>query len=157
MEPSSHCDSWRPPYPVPHHHQPMIHHHHHHTTSCPLHHHHHHTISCHLHHHHHHHTISCPVHHHLITCHSHVSPTLAPLSPQNHANLESTTAQNEAHHSGNPLLQDQEYEELQDIKEEEDEEEEPIFVLTDEWREFFAKSEAKRKLEKKQAKKKQKN
>ncbi|KAK8541596.1 hypothetical protein V6N13_137802 [Hibiscus sabdariffa] len=98
MEPSSsHCDSWRPPYPVPHHHQP------------------------------------------------------------NHANLESTTAQNEAHHSGNPPLQEQEYEELQDIKEEEDEEEEPIFVLTDEWREFFAKSEAKRKLEKKQAKKKQKN
>lgn len=26
----------------------------------------------------------------------------------------------------------------------EDEEEEPIFVLTDEWRDFFAKSEAKR-------------
>lgn len=30
--------------------------------------------------------------------------------------------------------------------EEEEEEEDPIFVLTDEWREFFAKSEAKRKL-----------
>ncbi|KAK8532426.1 hypothetical protein V6N12_053869 [Hibiscus sabdariffa] len=88
-----------------------------------------------------------------------VCPTLAPLPPQNHANLDSTTAQNEAHHSGNLLLQEQEYEELQDIKEEdeEEEEEEPIFVLTDEWREFFAKSEAKRKLEKKQAKKKQKN
>ncbi|KAK6163718.1 hypothetical protein DH2020_000582 [Rehmannia glutinosa] len=35
----------------------------------------------------------------------------------------------------------------------EKEEEEPIFVLTDEWREFFAKSEAKRRLAKKQAKK----
>lgn len=31
-------------------------------------------------------------------------------------------------------------------EEEEEEEEDPIFVLTDEWREFFAKSEAKRKL-----------
>lgn len=28
----------------------------------------------------------------------------------------------------------------------EDEEEEPVFVLTDEWAEFFAKSEAKRRL-----------
>ncbi|XP_039021421.1 uncharacterized histidine-rich protein DDB_G0274557-like isoform X2 [Hibiscus syriacus] len=145
MEPSSHCESWRPPYPVPHHPHPMIHH--------PRHHHHHYR-------HHHHYTISCPLHHHhhLITCHSHVSPTLAPLPLQNHTNLESTTTQNEAHHCGNPVLEEQEpeYEELQDIKEEE-EEDEPIFVLTDEWREFFAKSEAKRKLEKKKAKKKQKN
>ncbi|CAA3010342.1 Hypothetical predicted protein [Olea europaea subsp. europaea] len=39
-------------------------------------------------------------------------------------------------------------------EEEEEEEEEPIFVLTDEWKEFFAKSEAKRRLAKKQAKKK---
>ncbi|KAM6575868.1 hypothetical protein CsatA_024195 [Cannabis sativa] len=38
-------------------------------------------------------------------------------------------------------------------EEEEEEEDELIFVLTDEWRDFFAKSEAKRKLEKKQAKK----
>lgn len=29
---------------------------------------------------------------------------------------------------------------------EDDDDDEPIFVLTDEWREFFAKSEAKRKL-----------
>lgn len=28
----------------------------------------------------------------------------------------------------------------------EDEEDEPMFVLTDEWRDFFAKSEAKRRL-----------
>lgn len=31
-------------------------------------------------------------------------------------------------------------------EEEEEEEEEPVFVLTDEWMEFFAKSEAKRRL-----------
>ncbi|MCD7452285.1 hypothetical protein HAX54_016117 [Datura stramonium] len=39
----------------------------------------------------------------------------------------------------------------------EDEEEEPIFVLTDEWRDFFAKSEAKRRQAKKHAKKKGKS
>ncbi|KAJ8559390.1 hypothetical protein K7X08_003448 [Anisodus acutangulus] len=39
----------------------------------------------------------------------------------------------------------------------EDEEEELIFVLTDEWREFFAKSEAKRRQAKKHAKKKGKS
>jgi hypothetical protein len=31
-------------------------------------------------------------------------------------------------------------------QEEEEEEEEPVFVLTDEWAEFFAKADAKRKL-----------
>lgn len=41
---------------------------------------------------------------------------------------------------------EQEYEQLQEAEEGDDEEDEPIFVLTDEWREFFAKSEAKRKL-----------
>lgn len=40
------------------------------------------------------------------------------------------------------MLQEQEHEEL----EEEDDDDDPVFVLTDEWREFFAKSEAKRKL-----------
>ena len=43
------------------------------------------------------------------------------------------------------MLQEQEYE-REGEGEGEDEEEEPMFVLTDEWREFFAKSEAKRKL-----------
>ncbi|XWS47194.1 hypothetical protein CRYUN_Cryun14cG0132100 [Craigia yunnanensis] len=145
MEPSYRCESWRPPYPVQHHHHP---HHHHPMILCPH------------HHHHHHHTIICPLHHHhLVTCHSHVSPTLAPLSLQNYLNRESTTVQNEAHHSSTLVLQEQEYErqgegEGEGEEEEEEEEEEPMFVLTDEWREFFAKSEAKRKLEKKQAEKK---
>ena len=43
------------------------------------------------------------------------------------------------------MLQVQKYEGLEEEVEEE-EDDEPIFVLTDEWREFFAKSEAKRKL-----------
>lgn len=50
------------------------------------------------------------------------------------------------------ILQEQKHEGL-----EEEDDEEPVFVLTDEWMEFFAKSEAKRKLEKKQAKKKRKS
>ncbi|KAJ0110560.1 hypothetical protein Patl1_01542 [Pistacia atlantica] len=49
-------------------------------------------------------------------------------------------------------LQDQDNKGL--VEEEEEAAEEPVFVLTDEWREFFAASEAKRKLAKKQAKKK---
>ncbi|KAH6759731.1 hypothetical protein C2S52_009864 [Perilla frutescens var. hirtella] len=44
--------------------------------------------------------------------------------------------------------------EIEKREDEEDEEEgDPMFVLTDEWRDFFAKSEAKRRLAKKQAKK----
>jgi hypothetical protein len=39
------------------------------------------------------------------------------------------------------MLQEQAHEEL-----EEEDDDDPVFVLTDEWREFFAKSEAKRKL-----------
>ncbi|OMO77159.1 hypothetical protein CCACVL1_15186 [Corchorus capsularis] len=145
MKPSQ---EWRSPYPI--HHQ---HHHHHHTIVCPLHHHHHH----HCHRHHNHHTIIlCPLHHHhhLITRHSHVNPTLSPLSQPIHFNSLSTAVQNEADHSATLASQEQEYEE---VVQEEEEEVEPIFVLSDEWREFFAKSEAKRKLGKQQAKKKRKN
>ncbi|TQD76237.1 hypothetical protein C1H46_038264 [Malus baccata] len=47
-----------------------------------------------------------------------------------------------------------EYGEVDDGWLEEEEDDDPVFVLTDEWKEFFAKSEAKRKLEKQQAKKK---
>ncbi|EOX93827.1 Uncharacterized protein TCM_002773 [Theobroma cacao] len=141
MEPSDRCESWRAPYPVSHQHH---HHDHHLMILCPHHHHHHRTILCPLHH-----------HHHLITCHSHVSPALAPLPLQNYLNSWSKTVQNEAHNSGTLVLQEQECEGLEE-GEVEEEDEEPIFVLTDEWREFFAKSEAKRKLEKKQDKKKQK-
>ncbi|OMO95009.1 hypothetical protein COLO4_16103 [Corchorus olitorius] len=144
MKPS-YGQEWGSPYPI---HQQQQHHHHH-TIVRPLHHHHH----CHRHHNHHI-IILCPLHHHhhLITCHSHVNPTLTPLPPPNHFNSLSTAVQNEAHHSATLASQEQEYEEVG-----EGEEEEPVFVLSDEWREFFAKSEAKRKLEKQQANKKRKN
>ncbi|KAB2602171.1 histidine-rich protein [Pyrus ussuriensis x Pyrus communis] len=46
-----------------------------------------------------------------------------------------------------------EYGEVDDGGLEEEEDDDPVFVLTDEWKEFFAKSGAKRKLEKQQAKK----
>ncbi|KAF1877249.1 hypothetical protein Lal_00012020 [Lupinus albus] len=46
-------------------------------------------------------------------------------------------------HLGNKISQELEHIELEDDEELDDE---PVFVLTDEWREFFAKSEAKRKL-----------
>ncbi|CAL4972469.1 unnamed protein product [Urochloa decumbens] len=42
---------------------------------------------------------------------------------------------------------------LLDAEAADDEEEEPVFVLTDEWAEFFAKSDAKRRLAKQQKKK----
>ncbi|EEF31301.1 conserved hypothetical protein [Ricinus communis] len=50
------------------------------------------------------------------------------------------------------VLQEPEHDELED-----EEDDDPVFVLTDEWREFFAKSEAKRKLAKQNAKKKDKH
>lgn len=44
----------------------------------------------------------------------------------------------------NRVLQEPECDVLEE--EEEDDDDDPIFVLTDEWREFFARSEARRKL-----------
>lgn len=41
------------------------------------------------------------------------------------------------------MLEQQDYEQQEEVF---DTDEEPVFVLTDEWREFFARSEAKRKL-----------
>ncbi|KAH7517597.1 hypothetical protein FEM48_Zijuj09G0081800 [Ziziphus jujuba var. spinosa] len=41
-------------------------------------------------------------------------------------------------------------------EEDDDDDDDPVFVLTDEWKEFFAKSEAERKLKKKQANKEKK-
>lgn len=53
-----------------------------------------------------------------------------------------------------PALQAEQGEEV--YLEEEDEEEEPVFVLTDEWAEFFARADAKRKLAKQQQRKNRK-
>ncbi|KAJ4967894.1 hypothetical protein NE237_014595 [Protea cynaroides] len=68
------------------------------------------------------------------------------VSAHNHQNLGFPACE-DAENSG-VQLHEQWNEEL------EEEEEEPVFVMTDEWMEFFAKSEAKRRLEKNQAKKK---
>ncbi|KAE9611100.1 hypothetical protein Lalb_Chr07g0194111 [Lupinus albus] len=110
-----------------------------------------HTLYCPLHphphphrHHHHRHCPHCPLHHrhhsHSIF-QSHLLPTPLPIPPTHVLH----------HHQPNTQIS----QELEHIELEDDEEldDEPVFVLTDEWREFFAKSEAKRKLEKKQNKK----
>ncbi|KAJ9169799.1 hypothetical protein P3X46_017950 [Hevea brasiliensis] len=132
--------------------------------SHPHHQHHHHHPLCHRHHHHHHHQCHhhfCPshnhCHHHHYNCHCLVCPRFAPHPLRGPELIGSYPPLNDladAHKetaSITQVLQDPGH----NVSEEEEEEEgDPIFVLTDEWREFFAKSEAKRKLEKQQAKKK---
>ncbi|XP_047944237.1 non-classical arabinogalactan protein 31-like [Salvia hispanica] len=109
------------------------------------------------HHHHHHHYFyvspHCPLHRPILQPINHapscsLSTPAAPIAsiPINpHLTTHPDQISDDA-----PII-DNEIENLED--ENEEEEEDPIFVLTDEWREFFAKSEAKRKLAKKQAKK----
>ncbi|CAL0324414.1 unnamed protein product [Lupinus luteus] len=103
------------------------------TLHCPLHPHRHH-------HHHHHHHRHCPLHHrHHSHCkfQSHLLPTPSPLPPT------PPTSAVVHHHQPNPQIS----EELEHIELDDEElDDDPVFVLTDEWREFFAKSEAKRKL-----------
>ncbi|XP_027337671.1 uncharacterized protein LOC113851404 [Abrus precatorius] len=102
--------------------------------------------------HHMHHCPHCPLRRHCLHCplhnpHFHLS-TLSPL----HTHPNSSTI---PHYNQIPLTS------LPQISQElkpteldgEEADDEPVFVLTDEWREFFAKSEARRKLEKKQDKK----
>ncbi|XP_042517707.1 polyadenylate-binding protein 1-B-like [Macadamia integrifolia] len=145
----------------PHHHH-LLHHdchnqHHH------LHHQHYYPHCHHRHHRHHHpfcgHHISLPHktdHFHLTPCVA--SSSLPPavtlpeqpqvgysVSTQNHQN-QAVSACEDDENSGVQLNEE--------WNEELEEEEEPVFVMTDEWVEFFAKSEAKRGLEKQQAKKK---
>ncbi|KAG4938681.1 hypothetical protein AAZX31_16G082100 [Glycine max] len=76
-------------------------------------------------------------------------PHFAPSPLKTHPNFESL------HHNEQPFSSDARISlELEHIVlDGEEEEDEPVFVLTDEWREFFAQSEARRKLEKKQGKK----
>eukprot|EP00262_Sarcandra_glabra_P013596 TRINITY_DN3802_c0_g1_i1.p1 TRINITY_DN3802_c0_g1~~TRINITY_DN3802_c0_g1_i1.p1 ORF type:complete len:172 (+),score=31.57 TRINITY_DN3802_c0_g1_i1:87-602(+) len=160
--------------PLPH--QPILpsyltHHHHHHHPLCFFPHHHHHHPLCFFphHHHHHHHSFSLPQKpcftskpHHLpsLPCpfalnthnpgcfHNHFST----LPPQISSNFEVGSA--------SPSLQDPNLgfsdsglqEELAEELDEADEE--PVYVLTDEWMEFFTKSEAKRRSDKKKSKKK---
>ncbi|XP_004510247.1 uncharacterized protein [Cicer arietinum] len=93
-------------------------------------------------HHHRNHCPHCPLRRHCHHCPLHFSPSLIPQTQTQSHNQN----QNQPQHA-------QISQELEHIVLDGDEEDdEPVFVLTDEWREFFAKSEAKRKLEK-QAKK----
>ncbi|KAF5446434.1 hypothetical protein F2P56_032062 [Juglans regia] len=152
MDPTHGSKAWRPCFPL----HPAHHHHHNHChfhslCFCPHGHHH----NLHLHHHHHHH-----LHHHQFNGRRHICPSFntfprnpepsGPVPLPNDLN-RCASGREEAYDYATPMLQEHNYEEL---KEEEDDDDDPVFVLTDEWREFFAKSEAKRKLEKKQAKKK---
>ncbi|KAJ6338965.1 hypothetical protein OIU76_008433 [Salix suchowensis] len=159
MEPSSR--SWSPRsihHPLCRHHHPLCQRHHHHPHLLCSHHHHHH------HHHHHPHLLCSHQHPHQSSCPLHVSPGFALQAAQHpkpilsyplvkDLNLDSITSK-EISAPDAQVLQEPECDALE---EEEEEEDDPIFVLTDEWREFFARSEAKRKLEKQQGKKKEKH
>ncbi|XP_041992380.1 SKI/DACH domain-containing protein 1-like [Salvia splendens] len=109
-----------------------------------------------IHHHHHHYfyvSPHCPLHRPILQPINH-TPSCSLSTPAPTASIpiipHITTHSDQI--SDDARIIDNEIENLEDENEEE-EEEDPIFVLTDEWREFFAKSEAKRKLAKKQAKK----
>ncbi|XP_030547726.2 SKI/DACH domain-containing protein 1-like isoform X2 [Rhodamnia argentea] len=123
-----------------------------------------------VHHHHHHHLLLCPRHHHLyhhhnlhrhhgnscdFRCHWHPASFISPpplpnVATRNDAEAAPCVASPaelnplEAD-SSHQMLEQQDYQQQEEVFED-DEEEEPVFVLTDEWREFFARSEAKRKL-----------
>ncbi|XP_068323943.1 uncharacterized protein [Pyrus communis] len=131
---------------------------------CLLHHPHHH-----LHHHHHHHPLFlCPLHHrhrHQVHHFHHLRTNFAsfPQNPEPPAaaatpfptHLNSEPSELKEEYYDDPTAQTlPEYGEIDDGGLEEEEDDEPVFVLTDEWKEFFAKSEAKRKLENQQAKRK---
>ncbi|GMN50261.1 hypothetical protein TIFTF001_019420 [Ficus carica] len=141
---------WRPcSFPSPHHH----HHHHHHCL--------------HHHHHHHHHQLFHHHHHLCHHCHRHGRPNFVYVPPNPEPAPSSAFFRqglNVADSSGfrepggdsavtQVVQQELEQEQYYGIEDEDEDEDEPVFVLTDEWRDFFAKSEAKRKLEKKRTKK----
>ncbi|GAB4841457.1 hypothetical protein Ancab_022174 [Ancistrocladus abbreviatus] len=150
-----------------HHHCHQLCHHHHHILRCrhPLslhpHHHHH----CNYHHHHHQFPLHPAIHscflrhcrHPLVCCPSFIPPqNLQPAAsaspPQHNSNLDASGFESIQPSQSTQNLQEEAYQEF-----EEEADEDPIFVLTDEWREFFAKSEARRREAKKQAKKQGKN
>ncbi|XP_055830302.1 uncharacterized protein LOC129899379 [Solanum dulcamara] len=117
------------------------------------------------HHHHHHFQIlhNCPLHSYMLKRNKHVptcplfTPSPLPLNPEQITpeallpeDLNVQISEPNVSFTDSRMTQN----EGQDF---EDEEDEPIFVLTDEWRDFFAKSEAKRRQAKKHAKKKGKS
>ncbi|XP_059289973.1 uncharacterized protein LOC132043512 [Lycium ferocissimum] len=116
-------------------------------------------------HHHHHFQIlhNCPLHSYMLQCNNHVptcplfSPSPVPQNPEQHITPVLLPDDLNIHISEpNDNFTDSRMKQDEDL-DLEDEEEEPIFVLTDEWRDFFAKSEAKRRKAKKHAKKKGKS
>ncbi|KAF7825845.1 SKI/DACH domain-containing protein 1-like [Senna tora] len=128
---------------------PLTHRHRHH--HCHRHHHHHYRHHHHLHHHHHRVFSPCCLHNHHFRCHRqgfhNVTPHLpqnsesfAPVPIGNNSNAEAAEY-NEPESSAAHISQD-----LERLDLDEEEDDEPIFVLTDEWRDFFAKSEARRQL-----------
>ncbi|KAL0905230.1 hypothetical protein M5K25_027419 [Dendrobium thyrsiflorum] len=135
---------------------PLLHRHHHHhllfakfapsplLCPCPLHHNHHH----------HHHFNSCSSNLHLLAINPRVissippNPCPVPAGFFSGCPTVSTAAEALVSESGVEPMDQSEVLKLEDPGEEE--ELEDVFVLTDEWREFFAKSEAKRRMDKQQ-------
>ncbi|XP_057482965.1 uncharacterized protein LOC130769738 [Actinidia eriantha] len=118
---------------APHHHRPLF--------LCPHHHHHHH------HHFHIHFSPHCPLHSHLLQPNSRPYACPNSLLLPHQSNFQ--VPESRATHPSDPLIMQEGNEKVV-----EEDEEDPVFILTDEWREFFAKSEAKRRLAKNQARKK---
>ncbi|KAH7837698.1 hypothetical protein Vadar_016864 [Vaccinium darrowii] len=112
-------------------------HHHHHCPHPPPHHHHYHI----------HFSPHCPLHSRLLQPNTHTLPCPSSIPFLDQSKLH--IPEHGETHPSDVLMNQEGNEEVF-----EEDEEEPVFVLTDEWREFFAKSEAKRRLEKKQARKK---
>uniref|UniRef100_A0A7N0U959 Uncharacterized protein n=1 Tax=Kalanchoe fedtschenkoi TaxID=63787 RepID=A0A7N0U959_KALFE len=127
-------------------HRRAVFHHHH----CPHHHHH-----CHHHHCHHHHFAP---HCHHIRPNSAVALPHAVHPPKPTDPVPNHDAEVAFHDSASAPVdevltgQDLATEEPEVL--EEDDDSDPIFVMTDEWKEFFAKSEARRRLEKQHARNK---
>ncbi|XP_011089057.1 uncharacterized histidine-rich protein DDB_G0274557-like [Sesamum indicum] len=124
------------------------------------------------HHHHHHHGHHSRHHHHFFYISPHCPFHRSMSQPKNHSpscsfstyypspqnpepvasippNSHSSFLDNQPNESFDDSQMMQDNIENVEVEEEDD----PIYVLTDEWRDFFAKSEAKRRLAKKQAKK----
>ncbi|XP_052211045.1 uncharacterized protein LOC127813937 [Diospyros lotus] len=138
---SATCGTWRPC--LLHH---PAHHHYHHPPLflCPPPLHRHHCFHIHF-------SPHCPLHGYLLQPNPYLQacPDSVPLPDQPNSQVPDDPGQT---YPSDALMMQEGTEEVA-----EEDEEEPVFVLTDEWREFFAKSEAKRRLSKKQARKKWKN
>ncbi|XP_058103211.1 uncharacterized protein LOC131246810 [Magnolia sinica] len=141
----------------------LAHHHHHHSISCPLFRRSLHGPPCFFHHHHHHHhhhhfppPSFCPFQHHLRPPPFAFPPPISngpepgSLPPTVGDGEQAVSFHGRSAGSGCELQEDLTVELHGAVVEEE----EPVFVMTDEWMEFFAKSEAKRRLEKQKRKQK---